>query len=129
MAETPSEPKNETVARVAPVAEPPLDAASSPELQSQPLSAEQTAAAIQGVGGVHGITSFVGVSQVQGGGGGVYVVEEDVIETLADGRQILVAAKGTQMPMAQAEQMGLLKPAKVQGPREKKPRNGGSEKK
>lgn len=41
-----------------------------------------------------------------------YLVEEDVTETLPDGRTIQRAAKGTRMPLAVARQMGLVKDAK-----------------
>lgn len=41
-----------------------------------------------------------------------YLVEEDVTETLPDGRTIQRAAKGTRMPLAVARQMGLVKDTK-----------------
>lgn len=50
----------------------------------------------------------------------VYRVTDDVIETLADGRTIQIAAKGTEMPIAQARQLGLVKDAQDAGPSETK---------
>lgn len=50
-----------------------------------------------------------------------YLVEEDVTETLPDGRTIQRAAKGTRMPLAVARQMGLVKDTKQPaGPSESK---------
>lgn len=53
--------------------------------------------------------------------GGEYVAEEDVIETLPDGRQIQVAVKGESMPMADAVKAGLVKNQQQPGPAESKP--------
>lgn len=49
-----------------------------------------------------------------------YVVEEDVVETLPDGRTIQVAAKGSAFSMADARRLGLLKDAGDVGPSEVK---------
>lgn len=50
----------------------------------------------------------------------VYRVEEDVTETQPDGRLIQVAAKGTEIPMAEARRLGLVKDDKESGPKETK---------
>lgn len=50
----------------------------------------------------------------------VFRVEEDVIETGPDGRQTQVAAKGTEVPMAEARRLGLVKDTKETGPAETK---------
>lgn len=50
----------------------------------------------------------------------VYRVTEDVTETLADGRTIQVAAKGTEVPIAEARRLGLVKDAQEAGPSETK---------
>lgn len=52
--------------------------------------------------------------------GGMYTPEEDVTETLPDGRTIQVAVKGVAIPMAQAIAAGLVKPEVKSGPKEKK---------
>jgi hypothetical protein len=48
-----------------------------------------------------------------------HTVKEDVTEKLPDGRQILVARKGTVMPVARAIEMGLVKTGQT-GPTETK---------
>lgn len=54
----------------------------------------------------------------------VYRVPEDVTETLADGRTIQVAAKGTEIPVAEARRLGLVKDAQEARPSETKtPKN------
>lgn len=50
----------------------------------------------------------------------VYRVTDDVIETLADGRTIQIAAKGTEIPVAEARRLGLVKDAQDAGPSETK---------
>jgi hypothetical protein len=50
-----------------------------------------------------------------------YTPEEDVTETLPDGRTIQVAVKGVPMAMSDAQKWGLVKAPKTQGPSEKKP--------
>lgn len=50
----------------------------------------------------------------------VYRVTEDVTETLADGRTIQVAAKGTEVPVAEARRLGLVKDKQDAGPSETK---------
>lgn len=47
-----------------------------------------------------------------------YIPEEDITETLPDGRVIQVAAKGTPVPYPRAVQLGLIKPTKASGPTE-----------
>lgn len=54
------------------------------------------------------------------GPGNVYKAEEDVIETLPDGRQIQVAVKGAEMPMADAVRLGLVKVSAQPAPSEAK---------
>lgn len=49
-----------------------------------------------------------------------YIVPNDVTKTLNDGRVELVAAKGTAMPMVEAQKRGLIKPAKASKPTETK---------
>lgn len=49
-----------------------------------------------------------------------YIVPNDVTKTLDDGRVELVAAKGTAMPMVEAQKRGLIKPAKASKPTETK---------
>lgn len=49
-----------------------------------------------------------------------YKVTEDVTETLEDGRTIQVAAKGTEVPIAEARRLGLVKDAQETGPQETK---------
>lgn len=51
---------------------------------------------------------------------GRYRVEEDVTETLADGRVIQVAVKGTDMTMTEAVRLGLVKNDQYVGPSEVK---------
>jgi hypothetical protein len=51
---------------------------------------------------------------------GTYQVQEDVTETLPDGRVILVARKGTVIPMAVAIKHGLVKIEAPVGPSESK---------
>jgi hypothetical protein len=53
-------------------------------------------------------------------GPGVYVPEEDVTETLPDGRTVQVAVKGAEMPMTEAVRLGLVKTAPAPGPSETK---------
>ncbi len=53
-------------------------------------------------------------------GGEMYTAEEDIIETLEDGRTIQVAVKGAQIPMSEALRLGLVKEQKQQGPSETK---------
>lgn len=53
----------------------------------------------------------------------VFRVEADVTETLPDGRTIQVAAAGTEVPIAEARRLGLIKDEKQTGPAEtKKPK-------
>lgn len=59
-------------------------------------------------------------SRPEPSGPGVYVPEEDVTETLPDGRTIQVAAKGAEMPLAEAERLGLVKAPAPVGPAETK---------
>jgi hypothetical protein len=49
-----------------------------------------------------------------------YIPEDDITETLPDGRVIQVAAKGTPVPHPRAVQLGLIKPTKASGPTEVK---------
>jgi hypothetical protein len=56
-----------------------------------------------------------------------YTPEEDVTETLPDGRTIQVAVKGVPMAMSDAQKWGLVKAPKTQGPSEKKPGEGPAE--
>lgn len=49
-----------------------------------------------------------------------YIPDEDVTETLADGRVVQIAAKGVPVPYAEAVRRGLIKPAKSTGPSEVK---------
>lgn len=58
---------------------------------------------------------------------GTYTPEEDVTETLEDGRTIQIALKGHPIPMADAIRAGLVKEGKTQGPAEKKPAQGPTE--
>lgn len=51
---------------------------------------------------------------------GFYTVPEDVTEKLADGRVIVVAHKGAQIPMAEARRLGLVKDSAPAGPAEVK---------
>ena len=53
-------------------------------------------------------------------GPGMWTAEEDVIETLPDGRTIQVATKGTEMPMADAVRLGLVKDGAAARPSETK---------
>lgn len=53
-------------------------------------------------------------------GPGTWTAEEDVTETLPDGRTIQVATKGAEIPMAEAEKLGLVKAAPPPGPAETK---------
>jgi hypothetical protein len=50
----------------------------------------------------------------------MYRVEDDVIETLPDGRTIQVAAKGTEIPIGEARKLGLIKDTVSTGPSEVK---------
>lgn len=50
----------------------------------------------------------------------MYRVEEDVTETLPDGRTIQVAAKGTDLPLTEARRLGLVKDDQETGPSETK---------
>lgn len=50
----------------------------------------------------------------------MYRVEEDVTETLPDGRTIQVATKGTDLPVAEARRLGLVKDDQTSGPSETK---------
>lgn len=50
----------------------------------------------------------------------VYRVAEDVTETLPDGRTIQVAAAGTEVPIAEARRLGLVKDQQEAGPSETK---------
>ena len=47
-----------------------------------------------------------------------YIPEADIIETLPDGRTVLVARKGVPMPLAEAKRLGFVKDAQPQGPSE-----------
>lgn len=50
----------------------------------------------------------------------VFRVENDVTEEQPDGRLIQVAAAGTEVPMAEARRLGLVKDTKETGPTETK---------
>jgi hypothetical protein len=50
----------------------------------------------------------------------VHRVEQDVTETLPDGRTIQVAAAGTELPLEEAKRLGLVKEPEPQGPAETK---------
>lgn len=52
--------------------------------------------------------------------GATYTPEQDVYETLADGRTTLKAAAGVALPVTEAERLGLTKPTKSAGPSETK---------
>src|SRR5436190_6507403 len=56
-----------------------------------------------------------------------FVPEEDIIETLPDGRTIQKAVAGVPVPYAEAVKQGLIKEPKSQGPSETKPQPGPSE--
>jgi hypothetical protein len=58
------------------------------------------------------------------GQGADFVPEEDVIETLPDGRQVQKAVKGVPIPYADALKAGLIKAPEAQGPKETKPSAG-----
>lgn len=49
-----------------------------------------------------------------------YLVQEDVTETLPDGRTIQVAAKGTAIPLTEARRLGLVKDEQQAAPSETK---------
>lgn len=51
---------------------------------------------------------------------GYYTATKDIIETLPDGREIQVAVKGNQIPMAEAQRLGLVKGKADAGPTETK---------
>jgi hypothetical protein len=57
----------------------------------------------------------------RGGQGAMFVPEEDVVQELPDGRQIQLAVKGAEIPLAKAIELGLVKESKQQGPKETKP--------
>ena len=59
------------------------------------------------------------VTKASAGDPRFHTVKEDVVEKLKDGRQILVARKGTVMPVARAVELGLVKTGTV-GPTETK---------
>jgi hypothetical protein len=50
----------------------------------------------------------------------MYTVEEEITETQADGRIFLVAAKGAQIPMSRAIELGLVKGKQKSEPSETK---------
>ena len=54
------------------------------------------------------------------GPGNVYTAEEDITETLPDGRQIQVATNGTEMPLSEAVRLGLVKVDVTATPQETK---------
>lgn len=51
----------------------------------------------------------IDMNRTRFGPGNTYTAEEDITETLPDGRQVQVAVKGAQMPMADAVRLGLVK--------------------
>jgi hypothetical protein len=57
-----------------------------------------------------------------------YTPKHDVLETLPDGRQIVVAAAGRPVPMAQARELGLVKDGAGAGPAETKDEKPGESK-
>lgn len=63
---------------------------------------------------------LAGVAAMANAPQGRYRVEEDVIETTSDGRTIQIAVKGTEMTMAEAVRLGLVKTEQQQGPSEVK---------
>jgi hypothetical protein len=48
----------------------------------------------------------------------VYIPEEDIVQTLPDGRTVLLAPKGVPVPMAVARQRGFIKVAQLAAPAE-----------
>lgn len=48
---------------------------------------------------------------------GYYIPENDIVQTLADGRQVLLAAKGVPVPEAEARRLGYIKDGEA-GPSE-----------
>lgn len=50
----------------------------------------------------------------------MYTAQEDITETLEDGRTIQIAVKGGQMPMSEARRLGLVKDSQHAGPSETK---------
>lgn len=61
--------------------------------------------------------------------GDMYTAEEDVTETLPDGRTVQVIGKGGTIPMQEAVKLGLVKTEQKAGPTEKKPADKPSEQK
>ena len=53
-------------------------------------------------------------------GPGTWTAEDDIVETLPDGRQVQVAAKGAEMPMQDAVRLGLVKVSAQPAPQETK---------
>lgn len=49
-----------------------------------------------------------------------YIPENDITQTLPDGREILVAIKGVAMPLAEAKRRGFVKADQPAGPSETK---------
>ena len=60
-------------------------------------------------------------------GQGEYIPEEDVTETLEDGRMIQIAVKGHPIPMGEAVKLDLVKQGGQPGPSETKPAKAGAE--
>lgn len=62
----------------------------------------------------------IDMNRTRFGPGNMYTAEEDIVETLPDGRQVQVAVKGTEMPMADAVRLGLVKVSAAPAPAETK---------
>jgi hypothetical protein len=62
----------------------------------------------------------INMNRTRFGPGNTWTAEEDVTETLPDGRQIQVAVKGAEMPMADAVRLGLVKVSAQPAPSEAK---------
>lgn len=60
------------------------------------------------------------ITKGQGVEHGIYRVPEEVLQTLPDGRTIQLAAAGTEMPLAEARRLGLVKDEQTVGPSETK---------
>lgn len=57
-----------------------------------------------------------------------YTAEKDYIETLPDGRQVQIIAKGITIPIAEAVRLGLVKKAGASGEKQETPAQNKAEK-
>lgn len=62
----------------------------------------------------------INYNRMRFGPGNTYTAEEDIIETLPDGRQVQVAVKGAEMPIQDAVRLGLVKVTAQPVPQETK---------